>query len=207
MSTETLRLMVFDDSCRGRPFLPGLTHAWIAGAWLYRLLGRLDDWKGARSWEEALSWLLRRSEGARIGEVQLWCHGQWGNARLDGDILDVGSLRSGHPHHDLLSAVAGRMSKGPAGLWWFRTCQTYGGVAGQRFARELTSLLGCRTAGHTFIIGPWQSGLHSLLPNEIPSWPADEGIGEGTPESPKKALWSRPGRPGTITCLHGRLPD
>lgn len=206
MPDPGLKLMVYDSSCRGPLLFPGLTHTWIVGAWLYHGLGRLDAWRGAQSWDEALHWIIERSSGRRIAEVQIWCHGQWGNARLRGDLLDARSLAPRHPHHDSLSLIASRMLEGESGLWWFRTCQTYGAVAGMEFAQQLTEFLGCRTAGHTFIIGPWHSGLHSLLPGQAPSWSASEGISQGTPLAPTKALWSRPGRPNTITCLHGSIP-
>ena len=32
-TTSGLRVMLYDDTCRGRGALPGLTHSWIAGAW------------------------------------------------------------------------------------------------------------------------------------------------------------------------------
>lgn len=207
MTARPLRLMVYDRTCRGLPLLPGLTHTWVLGAWLYWMMGRLDDWRGVESWEEALGWILERASDERIAEIQVWCHGQWGNARINEDILDVDSLSPGHPHHELLFAISRLMMKGADGLWWFRTCQTYGARAGHELAGRLTDLLGCRTAGHTFIIGPWQSGLHTLMPKEIPSWPLSEGIAAGTPKAPVRALWSRPGRPNSITCLHGRIPE
>jgi hypothetical protein len=92
-------------------------------------------------------------------------------------------------------------------LWWFRTCETFGCEAGHDFARRWTRFFGCRAASHTYIIGPWQSGLHILEPGQSPDWPLDEGLAEGTPDSPEKALWSTPGKPNTIFCLTSRLPD
>ncbi|MFW5878611.1 MAG: hypothetical protein ACOCVR_02230, partial [Myxococcota bacterium] len=197
---------IYDRTCRGRLLLPGLSHSWIAGARLYHGLRRLDAWHGVASWAEALEWLVRQSTQGPISEVQVWSHGEWGRARLNGDYLDIRSLKQPHPHYPSLSLLADRMCKGSEGLWWFRTCKTYGARPGKTFAHEFTNLLGCRTAGHTFIIGPWHSGLHTLLPGQEPSWPDTEGIREGTPEAPRRALWSRPGRPNTISCLKGRIP-
>ena len=37
-------------------------------------------------------------------------------------------------------------------------------AAGHDFARAWTDFFGSRAAGHTFIIGYWQSGLHTLAP-------------------------------------------
>jgi hypothetical protein len=56
------------------------------------------------------------------------------------------------------------------------------------------------------VLGPYQSGLHTLVPGERPNWSAREGLLEGTAADPRRALWSAPREPNTITCLHGRIP-
>lgn len=94
----------------------------------------------------------------------------------------------------------------PIPLWWFRTCETLGASCGQAFARAWADFLGCRVAGHTHVIGFYQSGLHSLRPGEKPTWSADEGIIEGDAARPLRAAESRRGIPNTITCLGGRPP-
>jgi hypothetical protein len=175
----------------GRP-LP-LTAAWWTGARLYGALGRLDAWKGVESWEEAVAWLA--AFDGPIAEVQYWGHGQWGNARVDRDVLDLKRL-------SLLDPLRGRV-----GLWWFRTCQTFGAREGHDFARAFTDHLGADAAGHTHVIGAWQSGLHRLAAGTVPGWPAEEGIAEGTPDAPRKARRSGPWRPNTITCLDGAVPS
>jgi hypothetical protein len=202
-----LRLMIYDRTCngvRGR----GLSEVWWAGALLYGGLGRLDAWRGVADWREGLEWLATfspASRGAeRIAEVQYWGHGNWGLAKIGADRLDAASLAEGHAHHDLLRRIRGRLA--PDALWWFRTCDTLGSARGHAFARQLTGLLGCDVAGHTHIIGPWQSGLHRLRPGQAPHWSADEGIAEGTAEQPVRSTWSTPLRPNTITCLHSRVP-
>lgn len=201
-----LRLMVYDRTCTGPGWRPGLSHAWASGSVLYKALGRLDATRGVASWDEALRWLAEYRPDRPIGEVQYWGHGKWGLARADRQPLDIDALSSGHPLHAPLKAVAERMLPGDQGLWWFRTCETFGARPGQRFARALADFLGCRTAGHTYIISHWQSGLHSLRPGEEPSWPDDEGLREGTPEHPEKAYWSRLWEPHTISFLHGEVP-
>ena len=95
----------------------------------------------------------------------------------------------------------------PGALVWFRTCETFGGAAGHDFARAFTDFFGCRAAGHTFIIGYWQSGLHLLEPGQAPHWDASEGLAKGTPERPELAAWSAMGAPNTISCMTGRVPD
>jgi hypothetical protein len=157
------------------------------------------------TWDEALRWLAGAQPlAAPIAEIQIWSHGQWGRALLEADVLDGEALRPGHPLNAPLRAVRDRLR--PGSLWWFRTCETFGAVAGQRFARALVDFLGCRGAGHTHVIGFWQSGLHSLGPGESPGWSASEGVVEGTAEEPLRAARSRSGAPNTITCLQGSVP-
>ena len=199
-----LRLMIYDDTCRGPRLSLGLTHSWIGGALLYRGLGRLDAAFGARSWAGALEWLVGAAGERPIDEIQFWGHGRWGIAKIADDVLDVSALSADSPHHGRLCQVRERMSAGAQ--WWFRTCETFGARRGQDFARRWTDFFERPAAGHTFIIGPWQSGLHRLRPGERPAWPDDEGIAEGTAAAPLRALWSGPRQPNTITCFHGAIP-
>ena len=201
-----LRLLIFDRTCTGRPLLPGLSHAWIAGAWLYRGLRRFDARLPATSWDEALAWLAAVRPGEPIAEVQFWGHGKWGEARIGADRLDAAALRPGHPRHPALRALRARLLPGGQALWWFRTCETLGAAPGHDLARRWTDFFGARVAGHTYIIGPWQSGLHSLAPGQDPTWSPREGLLAGTPQRPERAAWSAPGQPNTIHCLHGAVP-
>ena len=194
--------MVYDETCTGQDGRLPLSYAWQAGVGLYKGLGRLDAAKGARSWAEALDWLA--SHPAPIEEIQFWGHGRWGCALIDGERLDAGALLPGHPLHSRLQAVRERAV---GGLWWFRTCETLGAVAGQDLAQRWADFFGGRVAGHTYIIGVWQSGLHSLAAGEAPRWSAAEGLAAGTPEAPRRALGAGPWRPNTISFLHGTIPD
>ena len=200
-----LRLLVYDATCRGRRALPGLSHAWQSGATLYRGLGRIDAAFGATSWAEALDWLATVRAGEPIEEIQYWGHGKWGRALVADDALDAAALEPDHPLHVSLSLVRARLT-GRDALWWWRTCETFGACAGHAFARAWTSFLGCRAAGHTYVIGFWQSGLHVLVPDAEPFWPLDEGLASGTPDAPIEARWSRPWYPRTVSCLAGRIP-
>lgn len=204
--TAGLRLMVYDRSCRGGgwPRL-GLSHAWRAGARLYRGLRRLDAQLGAASWHEALSWLAGVAPGRAIAEIQFWGHGSWGLARIADEPLDRASLEPAHPLNPLLCAIRERLAPHGA-LWWFRTCETLGALAGHDFARAWTDFFDAAVAGHTFVIGFHQSGLHRLRPGQQPGWSLAEGLRRGTPAAPEEALPSRPWAPNTITCLHGRVP-
>jgi len=202
-----LRLLVYDRTCRGPALLPGLSSVWSAGARLYSALGRLEAHFGAASWQEALSFLAEFRSSEQLSEVQFWGHGKWGELRISGDVLDARALSPRHPHAPLLDKIRDRMQKGAAGLFWFRTCETFGAERGQKFAREFGDFMNCRVAGHTYVIGAWQSGLHVLEAGEMPSWPAEEGLCDGTPKAPIRALPSAPNAPNTITCFDGKIPD
>lgn len=183
----------------------GLSLAWAAGSKLYRARGLIDRALGARSWSEALSFLERTEPERGVAEVQFWGHGKWGDARIGSELLDSGTLARGHPVGDGLRRVGRRLE--PGALFWFRTCETVGARAGRAFAQAFASELGCRVAGHTFIIDALQSGLHALAPGGEPDWDPGEGVLEGTPERPLRARRSSPSAPRTITCFEGRLPD
>ncbi len=201
-----LRLMVYDRTCTGRRGLPGLSHAWVSGALLYRGLRRFDATLGVTSWAEALEWLATYGDDAPIASVQFWGHGKWGEARVGADVLDSAALGPQSPLFPRLQAIRERHLADGATLWWFRTCETLGAVPGQDFARRFSEGMNARVAGHTYIIGPWQSGLHSLAPGEAPSWSADEGLLEGSPTAPSRARWSARGEPNTVHFLQGKLP-
>jgi len=189
-----MRVIVYDRTCvttRG-----WLTSAWAAGARLYRKLGRIDAAHGVASWDEALAYLESQTEP--ISELQYWGHGKWGCAFVDNQALDATSLPR-------LAGLRERLA--PGALVWFRTCETFGARRGHDFAQRLADYLGARVAGHTYIIGFHQSGLHGLAPGMRPDWPVDEGLAKGSPEEPQRARWSTPFRPRTITCLHGRVPE
>jgi hypothetical protein len=193
-----VRLVVYDRTCkqaRGR-----LTHAWAAGARLYRGLGRIDDACGVASWSEALGYLAAQREPVR--EIQYWGHGKWGAALVGEEPLDAEAIRA--RLRALLEAVRERLA--PDALVWFRTCETLGARAGLDFAERLADFLGARIAGHTYVIGFHQSGLHGLAPGVRADWSPDEGLAEGTAEQPRRAKWSRPWAPRTITCLGGTVP-
>ena len=199
--------MVYDATWVGRPFVQaGLTSSWIVGGALYRGLGRIDAAYGATSWEDALAWLCSVEPTRRIDEVQYWGHGTWGRALIARDVLDAAAVEDpSHSRHADLRALRDRLA-GPRALLWFRTCETFGGEAGHRFASSWVRFFGCQVAGYTYVIGPWQSGLHSLAPGQAPRWSVREGLADDV-EAPRQALMSGPGAPNTITCLHGRIPD
>ena len=196
MSEEGLRLMIYDRTCGY------LTATWVAGAWLYAGLRRLDAWQGASTWEEALEWLATHEPSRPIAEIQYWGHGNWGALLMDRVRLDVTAFEPQHPMYLRLARIRERMLPNARSLLWFRTCETFGTEVGHRFARACADFFDATVAGHTYVIAWAQSGLHTLRPGETPAWPIDEGLGP----NPKRARWSGFFAPNTISCLHGSIP-
>lgn len=193
--------MIFDRGLGGIWYQSLLTASWQVGARLYSALGRFDAFFGVSSWQEAFDWLARHDSQEPIREVQYWGHGNWGSARVSGELLSMETI----PHHaDALRALADRM--GPESLFWFRTCETFGRAVGHDFARAWSDRLGCRVAGHTYVIHLAQSGLHSLALGSSPTWSTDEGL-PSSAERPRHALSSRFGYPNTISCFRGDIPE
>jgi uncharacterized protein DUF4347 len=201
---EALRLVIYDATQRARP-PRALGFSWQYGTHLYRAMGRIDAAFGASSFAQAFAWLGNHESGRAIAEVQFWGHGKWGSVFIDREPLDRDSLRPGHPHHTAFSAVRERLT-GNA-LLWFRSCETLGARPGRAFAAALGDATGARVAGHTFVIGFYQSGLHCLRPGVAPHWSETEGLARGSASQPELALTSVPNAPNTITCLTGRIPD
>lgn len=214
-----LKLIVFDATDIGPLAIPrierntdgtargtgGLTRFWRMGAALHRMASRADRTLGATSWREALRWAAGVSQetGRPIGELQAWGHGGWGYMGINGERLDESACSpASSPLAGELDAL--RDSFAPGALVWLRCCSAFGASAGQRFARALADRLGARAAGHTYIIGAWQSGTHSLAPGGRPSWSDREGI-EARPSGPIAQV-STPFAPSTVTCLHLGLP-
>ena len=83
------------------------------------------------------------------------------------EALNRSALSAGHPHHAALVAVRRRLTPSP--LFWFRTCETFGAARGHEFAQAWTDFFGGFAAGHTHVIGYWQSGLHRLRAGALPA--------------------------------------
>jgi hypothetical protein len=199
-----LRLVIFDKTCVSGAG-GNLSHVWRGGTALYSLLRRIDAAHGAASFEEAWRWVASVERDRPIDEVQFWGHGKWGRALIDRESLDRSALSPRHRLNPLLCAVRERL--GPEALFWFRTCETFGASAGHAFAAAWSDFFGARSAGHTFIIGHWQSGLHSLSPGRAPHWSPREGLVSGTPDRPERAAWSGRKQPNTVSFLTGAVPE
>jgi hypothetical protein len=205
VSGTPLRLMVYDRTCVKRGI--GLSNAWSAGGVLYRGLGRFDATFGAGSWREALDWLATFEASRPIEQIQYWGHGRWGRVLVGSDVFDAAALRPGHALQEVVLAVRERFVRSTESLVWLRTCETFGARSGIDFAQALSDFFGVKVAGHTFIIGALQSGLRALSPGCRPTWSLAEGLAEGTPERPARALWSAAAHPRTITCFANAIPS
>jgi hypothetical protein len=153
---------------------------------------------------DALDWVLRTAKDRPIRELQYWGHGKWGRILVDREPLDRGALAPGHALRPRLEALRERLS--PGALVWFRTCETLGAHEGRDFAAALGDFTGASVAGHTYVIGYFQSGLHVLAPGASASWSPGEGLLDGSPEAPRRARSSGPAEPNTITCFTHRVP-
>jgi hypothetical protein len=201
---DALRLVIYDATQRSRPPRT-LGLSWQYGTRLYRALGRIDAAFGASSFAQAFAWLNRFEPGRAIAELQFWGHGKWGSVFIDREPLDRELLRPSHPHHLAFAALRERLTENA--LLWFRTCETLGAQPGRDFAAALGDATGARVAGHTFVIGFYQSGLHCLPPGVAPHWSETEGLARGSATRPEVALTSTADAPNTITCLTGRIPN
>ena len=201
--SSPLRLVVFDATQRKRA-PRALGYSWQYGTHLYRALGRVDAALGAHDFQQAFEWLASYEPAQPIQELQFWGHGKWGHFLIDRKPLGRELLDSTHEHHRGFQRFRERLT-GDA-LIWFRTCETLGAQPGHDFAAALADATGARVAGHTYVIGFFQSGLHCLQPGMRPHWSTTEGLSRGSPEAPEAALSSTPWAPNTVTCLAGEIP-
>jgi hypothetical protein len=211
-----LRLVVYDATDTGPLAIPrvererdgsahgtgGLTRFWRLGAWMHQGLFRAHHVLAANDWESALKWAVARADehGAPIRELQAWGHGGWGYMAMGGERLDGETM-----NHRLAKSIdALRRALAPDALVWLRCCSAFG-YEGRTFAERLADRLGARAAGHTYIIGAWQSGTHSVAPGARADWDPMEGV-EAYGGAARGAKLSAMGEPRTLACLRLGLP-
>lgn len=164
-----------------------LKTSWLLGCVFQKLIGVIDDYYGAESWDDALAWLKKQNQP--ITSLQYWGHGSPGTIWLAQKPLYAQSWLAIKP---LLA---------PDALVWFRVCSSFQGSIGQVFAKQLADGLNCTVAGHTHIIGLFQPGLYTMKPKTMPSWPIDEGV-----VPPKWRTDFSPWLKHTILCLQWWIP-
>jgi hypothetical protein len=200
MADHGARVLIYDRTFVGARTQWALTTSWIVGSQLYRGMSRLDHAFGVTSVSEALQVLTHVSSRERVREIQFWGHGHWGSFLVGRERVTRDDLREGR-HTDDLRALQRNLPDDI--FWWFRTCETFGQKKGHEFARSWTDFFGGSAAGHTYVIGPWQSGLHSLRSGESPTWSTSEGV---HPQHHNRGIMSSYGEPNTIHCLQGKVP-
>lgn len=178
----------------------GLSHSWAAGGRLYRLLRRVDAYRGFGVWYKALEWLLTMD---KITEIQYWGHGSPGNVWMNGEALTKDVFTG--PLAGLMTDLREKLA--PGAVIWFRTCGTFCGQPGHQFASAWVRAMGCKIVGHTHVINFWHGGLHSLAPGQIAHWPMEEGVAKGSPLAPEKMAVSTCKTVNMVTCLHSRFPE
>jgi hypothetical protein len=147
-------------------------------------------WKkiGVSSWADAKDKILEAVRpGTRLMELQIWGDGAPGMPGINGK-----------PPPDAFWWLVGTLVT-PESLVWFRMCSVFWGRKGDDFAISTAKTLGCRVAGHTHVIGPWQSGLWSYTGKSLPAFAPHEG--DWT------KLKSGPFQPNTIFCAKMSFPD
>lgn len=199
------RLMIYDNTSLidNFEFKDALANSWKIGGKLYRSLRWLDKIKPVSSWDEALDWLVEETKKEQVSMIQFWGHGYPGYAMIGQDYLTRSSLLSVEKM-DRFEKLRDQLPS--SAVIWFRTCATFAGEDGQRFAEEFSTKLDCVIAGHTHNIGVFQSGLHTVSPGHSPRWSKDEGVKELV-DSTYTLEGSGPFLPRTINCLRGTIPD
>lgn len=180
-----------------------LRFSWITGGKFYKTFRGVEHHQGFDSWVEALKWIVSVEPDKKINSIQFWGHGSPGRVWINGEALSARSVLATSEHRDLLLKLKERLTKDS--VVWFRSCNVFSKQEGHLFAKLFSKMLGCRIASHTFIVGPWQSGLHTIEPDQEPTWSIEEGIKKKKDGSEEK-LWSMPWSPNTIFCLTGQIP-
>ena len=176
-----------------------LRFSWVTGGKFYKLFRSVEHYNGFDNWIEALKWICSVEPDKKINSLQFWGHGSPGRVWINGDFLSARSVLASSDHKVHLSNLKNRLTNDS--LVWFRSCNVFAGKEGQLFAKVISSALECRIASHTYIVGPWQSGLHTIKPGQEPAWTEEEGL-DGD-----KKLWSMPWSPNTVFCLTGKVPE
>lgn len=200
MQDQKLDLMFYDGSAWAGEVL---VFSFINGGNFYKTFRSVEHHAGFDKWADALTWLTTVESNKKIDSIQFWGHGFPGGIALNGEALKSSSLKPQSKYYQFLLALKARLK--PESVIWLRSCTSFAGSLGKKFAQDLANFFGCKVAGHTFIIGPWQSGLHTLNPGESPSWSDTEGF-KPDKDGLLRTAWSKPWETHTIFCLTGKIP-
>lgn len=200
MKDTTLDIMFYDKSeWAGKV----QTFSFINGGKFYRLFRGVEKHAGFESLKEALEWITTVEPDKKIDSIQFWGHGFPGGFVINEEEFRSSSLKPQSKHYSLLKLIKDRLK--PESVIWIRSCSTFAGERGKKFAKDLAKFFGCTVASYTFKIGPWQAGLHTLKPGQEPQWPDTEGFVENK-EGKLVSEWSKPWSINSIFCLTGKIP-
>lgn len=196
-----LDIMIYDSSdWAGKQ----LRFSWITGGKFYKLFHSIEHHAGFDNWQEAFEWILSVEPDRKINSIQFWGHGSPGRVWINGDALSIRSLTEQSQHYIMLKKLKDRMAKDS--VIWFRSCNVFSASEGRFFSIAFCQFMQTKIAGHTYIVGPWQSGLHTIKPGQRPSWDLSEGL-KKTEDGKIKKLWSTPWEKNTVFCLNNKIPE
>jgi len=187
-------------------FLPSLSYAWRIGARLFRMSNAVDASMGVSSWHDAFKYIGDMAKKYEIEEIQFWGHGSPGRVWIHNSWLNVHNYET----YKLINDLRGILGKNKP-RWWFRTCSTFAGMKGKKFARTFSKLFDCEVVGHTCIIGTWFSHSYGygLRPGEDPHWEMGDDLGWSRDDYKSRMVMknSAPGLTNTVSCFASKVPD
>ena len=196
-----LDIMIYDSSdWAGKE----LRFSWITGGKFYKLFHSVEHNAGFDNWIDAIDWILSVEPDRKINSIQYWGHGSQGKVWMNGSNINVRSFVDSSELNKKLILLKKRLT--PESVIWFRCCNVFAGNEGKYFSIISSQFFECKIAAHTFIVGPWQSGLHTISPGSRPTWPINEGL-EIQDDGTIKKLWSTPWAPNTVFCLSNKIPE
>lgn len=158
-----MKIVFFDSSKQAGNV--GIT--WKMGAAIFPFLNKADYACGVSSLDELFAKLQSLPDDS-IDQIQYWGHGSPGFFIIGDDWV---SAKGADKIKDQIQRVLKKQ-----GCFWLRTCSSFQGASGKKFAEELANKFDRRVAAHTFLIGLFHSGLVALRPGETPYWQDLEGI-------------------------------
>ena len=141
------RVIVYDATC------PKLGRVWQAGA----RFARASTVIAATSVSDMR---IRLQELSQIDELQIWAHGSPGRVHIGKQVMTAGGV--------------GALPVHTRSVVWFRTCATFYGQRGKRFARSARDGYGCLVKGHLKNIWLYHGGLVAIRPGVEPYWGDDQ---------------------------------
>jgi len=166
-----------------------LTWMWAIGSWLRALRPGPDKILRVGSWDEMVEKLQALPDGS-VTRVEYWGHGTSGGVKCGKEWAWGPTMKSKDP----VRYIVGPLSQvshvlAPDAVWWWRTCNSFWGVAGKPFAKACADTLGCKVAAFTRIIWWWQGDLRIAKPSVEPDW---DNTGGG---------YSNPFKHDTVWCM------